>query len=368
MRKPGRRLRRTLGLALIALVAYLALWPVPVEPVAWESPPNPGYTGVHATNHRLAELETLPLGAHHGPEAIALDAEGRIYAATHGAIVRLDATGDDPQTFAETGGRPLGIAFDDNGHLLVADAYRGLLSISPSGEVTVLADEADGLPIEYADDVDVAPDGRVYFSDASTKFSAREVGDTMEASKLEIIEHAGTGRLLVYDPGTKETQTVVDGLVFPNGVAVSPDGEYVLVTETGSYRVLKVWLTGARAGTVEPIAEALPGFPDNITTGRNGRYWVGFASPRNAMLDALSGMPRSRKVILRLPRFMRPDAQPYGHVIAIDGEGRVLEDLQDPRGAYPITTSVTETDDDLYVGSLVAPVLGRLSKDAVGIE
>jgi sugar lactone lactonase YvrE len=282
--------------------------------------------------------------------------------------VRLDASGQHPERFAETGGRPLGIVFDDAGNLLVADAFLGLLSIAPSGEVTVLANEAEGLPIVYADDVDVAPDGRVYFSDASTKFSAREVGDTMEASKLEIIEHAGTGRLLVYDPGTKEAKTVADGMVFPNGVAVSADGEYVLVTETGSYRVLKVWLKGARAGKVEPLVEGLPGFPDNITRGQDGRYWVGFASPRNAMLDALSARPALRKVILRLPRFMRPDAEAYGHVIAIDGEGHILEDLQDPEGRYPITTSITETDDHLYVGSLVAPELGRLPKARAGLQ
>jgi sugar lactone lactonase YvrE len=363
MRKPGRRRVRILGGALVLLVLYLAFWPVPVDPVAWEAPPNAGYTGPHAVNHRLVGLETLSIGDHRGPEAIALDSEGRIHAATHGgAIVRLDAEGRHPVVFAETGGRPLGIAFDFDGNLIVADAFRGLLSVSPSGETQVLADEADGIPIVYADDVDVAPDGRIYFSDASTKFSAAAVGDTMEASKLEIIEHAGTGRLLVYDPATGQARTVADGMVFPNGVAVSPDGQFVLVTETGTYRVLKVWLTGARAGKVEPILEGLPGFPDNVTTGREGRFWVAFASPRNDLLDALSGAPRLRRVILRLPRFMRPDAEPYGHVIAIDGDGNVLEDLQDPDGGYPITTSVTETDDYLYIGSLVAPVLGRLPK------
>jgi sugar lactone lactonase YvrE len=369
MRKPGRRLRRGLGLLLTLLVLYLLFWPVPLDPAAWEAPPNAGYTGPHAVNHRLAGLEELSIGEHHGPEAVAIDDVGRIYAATHGgAIVRLDAAGRNPEVFADTGGRPLGIVFDFAGHLLVADAFLGLLSIDRTGNVEVLADEADGIPIVYADDVDVAPDGRVYFSDASTKFSAREAGDTMEASKLELIEHAGTGRLLVYDPGTRETRTVADGMTFPNGVAVSPDGQFVLVTETGSYRVLKVWLTGARAGVVEPLIEGLPGFPDNITTGQKGRFWLALVSSRNPMLDALAGAPFLRRMIVRLPPFMRPDAVPYGHVIAIDAHGQVLEDLQDPDGAYPLTTSVTETDDSLYIGSLVAPVLGRISKQAVGID
>lgn len=74
-----------------------------------------------------------------------------------------------------------------------------------------------------------------------------------------------------------------------------------------------------------------------------------------------------RKVIQRMPAFLRPEAKPYGHIIAIDGEGRVVMDLQDPNGAYPINTSVTETDGYLYIGSLMAPVLGRLKKADAGI-
>ena len=38
----------TLFILLIAIVLYFVAWPVPVEPVAWEAPPNPGYTGPFA--------------------------------------------------------------------------------------------------------------------------------------------------------------------------------------------------------------------------------------------------------------------------------------------------------------------------------
>ena len=57
----------------------------------------------------------------------------------------------------------------------------------------------------------------------------------------------------------------------------------------------------------------------------------------------------------------------YGHVIAIDENGEVVLDLQDPAGAYPVNTSVTETDRHLYIGSLVAPVLGRIEKEKIGL-
>jgi hypothetical protein len=85
-------------LALLALGSlYLLFWPVPIKPVAWEAPPIPAYTGPYASNHRLAAFERVPIGEFHGPEAMAVDREGYLYAATEeGWIVRLDPDGTTP--------------------------------------------------------------------------------------------------------------------------------------------------------------------------------------------------------------------------------------------------------------------------------
>lgn len=353
---------------LVLVVAYLLAWPVPVDPVAWQAPPNPGYSGPHAVNDRLKNLETFDIDGLHGPEDIALDAEGRIYAATHeGFIVRLDADGGNPTRWAFTGGRPLGIDFDGQGNLIVANAFQGLLSIAPDATVRVLTDEVDGEPIRYADDVDVAADGKIYFSDASTRFGAAEWGGTYEASLLDLMEHSKSGRLLVYDPASDETDVVLSGISFANGVAVSPDQSFVLVNETGEYRVIRHWLRGPKAGQSEPLIEALPGFPDNLSAGEDGRFWIAIVSPRNDLVDQLADKPFLRAMIQRLPDQLRPQAVAYGHIIAIDGEGKVVADLQDPDGGYPINTGVTETADYIYIGSLVAPVLARLPKSAAGL-
>jgi len=357
-----------LGILLIGVALYLVLWPVSVEPVAWSAPPAPAATGPYARNDRLKALEHLPIGPHHGPEAIALDADGRIHASTReGKIVRLRPDGSRPAAWADTGGAPLGMRFDAAGNLVVADAHRGLLRIAADGRVTVLATEADGLPIAYADDLDIARDGRIYFSDASTKFGARRWQGTYSASLLEIVEHRGNGRLLVWEPATGKATTLVRSIHFANGVALAPDGGSVLVAETGSYRVLRYWLGGPRRGQTEPVIENLPGFPDNVTRGLDGRFWVALISPRSGVLDALADKPFLRTVLLRLPGFLLPGPAPLSHVLAFDATGKVLASLQDPDGGYRQTTSALETREHLYIGSLEMPVIGRLRKEVAGL-
>jgi hypothetical protein len=119
-------------------------------------------------------------------------------------------------------------------------------------------------------------------------------------------------------------------------------------------------------GQTETVIDALPGFPDNLTKGQEGRYWTALIAPRNPLLDSLADKPFLRKLVQRLPSFLRPKAASHGHIIAFDAEGQILLDLQDPTGKYPLITSVTETDDYLYLGSLSAPTIGRLAKTKLG--
>jgi sugar lactone lactonase YvrE len=184
---------------------------------------------------------------------------------------------------------------------------------------------------------------------------------------LDILEHGGHGRLLVYDPDTMKATSLAVGLNFANGVAVASDQSFVLINETGTYRVLRHWITGPRRGRTEPLIENLPGFPDNLSAGLDGRFWLALISPRNRLVDQLSGAPFVRTMIQRLAAFVRPKAVAYGHVVAIDGTGRVLASLQDPEGNYRLTTGATEAGDYIYVGSLVMPSLGRLPKAKAGL-
>lgn len=342
---------------------YLLFWPVPIDPLAWDAPQNAGLVDPFAPNDRLRKARLIDLGEHEGPEDVSADRNGLIYTATvDGFIIRMQADGSNIEIFSEPGGRPLGIEFDTAGNLFVANSYLGLQKIGPDGSVEILVDSYDEQPITYADDVAVAANGMIYFSDASSKFGAMKSGGSYRASLLDILEHGGHGRVYRYEPNKDETTIVMDGLNFANGVAISEDQSYLLINETANYRVWRHWLSGPDAGKNEVIIDNLPGFPDNINNGRNGNYWIGLVAPRNQLLDDLAGLPWMRKVVQRLPASLRPKAEPSSHVISISGNGEVLMNLQDTAATVPSLTGVYETRDTLWLTSLFGNQLARLDK------
>ena len=343
-----------IGLLLAGLIGYLAFAPVPINPVSWEVPENPGYVGAFEPNSELANLERISVGDSVGPEDAAV-INGMIYATSQtGDITRIDPATKQVEIVANTGGVPLGIEVS-NGVIYIADAHKGLLSMTADGVLKTLSDEVDGTPIRYADDLDIADNGIIYFSDASTKFGAEDNGTTMAASLLEIMESRGTGRVLAYDPRTLQTRIIAKGLVFPNGVAMHPDGS-VLVNETGRYRVLKI---DPETGRMTDWIANLPGFPDNINPGPNGTYFLGLISPRSDWLDANAGKPGARKLAMRLPPAMRPKAEHYGHIAQLNANGDVLRTFQDPAGEYHDATGAIVHDGQMYVTSLHETDLAR---------
>ncbi len=350
-------MRRALGVVFVVflgLLGYLLLWPSPLEPRAWQPPPEVPMTGAFVLNDRLEHVEWWAKQLT-GPEAIAIDAKGRLVTGLlDGRVVRLSVGGDQAEVLANTGGRPLGLRYHPDGRLIICDAHKGLLALGEAGELQTLATSEGGVPFGFTDDLDIDPDGVIYFSDASARFSVEHFTE-------DLLEHQTTGRLLKYDPATKQVTRLAEGFSFANGVALGPDAQWAVVAEMGTYRLWKVWLKGPQAGKKELFVE-LPGFPDNVRYSKSRHvFWIALGSPRNPLVDGLAGAPLLRKVISRLPKAVQPAPERHAFVVAVDDDGKPVESLQyrAPHSYSPIATAI-EHDGWLYLGSFIREGVARV--------
>ena len=338
-------------LGLIALI-LLPRW-APVNAVSWTPPYNPGLTGIFAANQALSAITEVPVGT--APEHVACDAQGRLYTSLDGgAVLRSDTQGQWLE-LGNTGGRPLGLRPDGQGGLWIADSMAGLLQMDTNGDITILATDLDGVPLRFVDDLDVDSSGRIWFSDASQRFDYTQVA-------LDFFEGSRTGRLLRYDPATQQTDVMMSGLFFANGVTLGPNEDYVLVNETGMGRVHRLWLKGEKAGQQDVFIDELPGTPDNIRFDGENTFWIAMPSLR-ASIDLLAPLPRLRALLSFLPiPWLEAAAQPASFVIGVNLEGEVVHNLQDQDNPFHYITGVTPCGDTLYLGSLETEAIGILPK------
>lgn len=333
----------------------------PTRADATEPPPFEGVWAPADTRLDNAVLFRLPTGT--APEDVVVDPEGRLVAGGEdGTIWRWparaahsDGTGAvPPEAIARTGGRPLGVEIDPrDGTLIVCDAYRGLLRIGHDGAVTDLAAQVDGTPILFCNNAAVAAGGTVYFSDSSTRYP-------LSAWKRDLLEHRPNGRLLRYDPDDGSVDVVVDGLYFPNGVALTPDERAVLLVETTTHRLMRVPLTGDGNGAAQEIAD-LAAYPDNMSAVGDGTYWIALPSPRLPVAERMLPHPGVRRVVALLPEKIQPKPGRYGLVALVDGDGTVLRTVHGPAGHYSMITGVRQHGSTLWLGSLTEPGVARIT-------
>jgi hypothetical protein len=209
------------------------------------------------------------------------------------------------------------------------------------------------VPLGCTNDLDIAADGTIYFTDASSKFPLTDF-------TADILEHGPNGRFLAYDPKTKTTRTLLRDLSFANGVAVSPDQSFVLVVETAAYRIHRLWLTGPKAGQTEIFIDNLPGFPDGLSSNGRDKFWLALVTPRDTLLDKLLPHPFLRKIVARLPKLLQPAPKRYSFVLGLDPNGRVIDNLQDGSpDCYAEIANVVEHQGSLYFGTIGERTVGR---------
>jgi len=314
---------------------------------------------------KLAGAEVLASGMIDGPEDVILDADNHLYCGTRdGRLVRIAAPDyTQVETFAQIGGRPLGLATDREGNILVCVAGMGLVRVNKERQVELLTDQTqrslftiqDDTTIRMADDVDIAPDGVIYFSDATRRYDIESWG-------LDLLEGRPNGRLLSYDPKTRKTRTVCDNLVFPNGVCLTHDGKHLIVASTWTCSLLIFDLADLSAGP-RVFVRGLPGYPDNVNRASDGGYWVALAGMRNPVTDLAMRFPGLRR---RMTRAVAPTHWLFGNlniggVLKIDGAGQIVDAYWDePSGPLYMITSMREHKGALYLGGVTNNKIGRL--------
>ena len=318
----------------------------PIHPVRWQPPPVdpiPEQPGGSVT------VVGLPGD---GPEDIVVDADGQLWTGlVDGRIVRISPDGGHT-VVADTAGRPLGMHVARDGRVLICDSYRGLLALHPdTGELTTLVDSVDGRKLKFCSNVTETADGTIYFTESTSDFH-------FEHFLAPILEARGTGGLFrLATDGT--VTTLLDGLYFANGVTVTADGSALVFAETVARRLSKYWLTGPEAGTVTPLAVNLPGMPDNISTGSDGRIWTALVTPANPAAEGL--MPRApwiRKVVWRLPARLQPKVNPEIWVVGFDADtGAAVGGIRTTHPDFGGVTGVVESAGRLWMSTIEFPAV-----------
>jgi sugar lactone lactonase YvrE len=319
----------------------------PVNPVRWQPPPVDPLPNMPAPS-----ITVVPLPGN-GPEDVVVDAAGQLWTGLQdGRIVRIPADGGQPATVANTGGRPLGLHVARDGRVLICDSYRGLLALDPtSGRLDVLVEQVDFRQLKFCSNVTETSDGTIYFTESTRDFN-------FEHFTAPILEARGTGALFRLDADGTVT-TLVDGLYFANGLTPTADGSALVFAETQARRLSKYWLAGPQAGSVTPLAVHLPGMPDNLSTGADGRIWAAMVTEVNTALERL--LPRApiiRKLVWRLPDKLQPQINPEVWAVAFDPDsGAAVAGLRTKHPDFGAVTGLVEAAGKLWMSTISFPAV-----------
>ncbi|MGQ2995380.1 ABC transporter permease [Variovorax sp.] len=378
MSAPGGVIRMVLAAILVLAAVIDVRWlknrqriisKVYVSPTYFALPPAPASSGdgagVYAVNNKLRDVTLIGLGRIESPEDVILDRDDNLYAGSrHGDVIRFLAPDyERMEVYAHIGGQPLGLAFDREDNLHVCVGGMGLYRVTPGRKVERVTDETnrswtsinDDSRLRLADDLDIADDGRIFFSEATVRYEMHEW-------PVDGLEARGNGRIVCFDPRDGSTRTVLRGLRFPNGIAIASDGQSILFAETWGCCIKRYWFDGPKAGQVQMVIDNLPGYPDNINLASDGHYWLALVGMRCPAYDLAMRMPGfRRRMATRVPvdEWLFPNIN-TGCVLKFSEAGEILETLWDLGGEnHPMITSMREHRGHLYLGGISNNRIGR---------
>lgn len=389
-------------IAVVVLCIALAFAPIflDIEPVLYTVSFPKSFDGGLTINNRLSSAVKLFEEQLVRPESLAVLNNVIYTGVADGRIVKIE--NNKISTVARIGkkcggpweehicGRVLGIKFDKKNKLYVVDAYYGLHVVDvKTGKVTELLGTStliEGKPLLFSNDLAFDEEENIYITDSSGRWPLSRV-------LYSIFEHDGTGRVIKFNPRTKEATVLVDGLFFPNGIELSYDKKSLLIAESNKNRILKYNLDSKAKKKLEVFVDALPGEPDNIRYSARKGYWISFVTARNtsslAMQDHISQYPLLRKIVARfvhstgsvlryISQFFSSEsfkifayevetgrilvqAIPiHGLITELDENGKIMKSLHSPDGKIGFISEVLEHDGYLYLGSWHNKFLGRV--------
>lgn len=211
------------------------------------------------------------------------EAEGAIEFLNPSGIAGTNATG-----FREPGAN--GLAISQDGHMLICNHGRRAIEKMniDTGQRVLLAGEFDGKPFNSPNDVVEGPDGSLYFTDPPYGL------DGLDESPLKQQDANGVYRLS--PDGT--VSRLIDTMTFPNGAALSTDGQTLYVSQSDPER--PVILRMATDGSAQSVlfdasrfmTDAAPGLPDGMAVAASGHILA--TGPGGVFLLAPNGRPLAR--------------------------------------------------------------------------
>lgn len=334
-----------------------------LKPNAWIPQEKPLLKGELESNEKLQSSFKIALQHGVGPEDIVFDADGNLYCGVHmsktdfssGYILKISPHGEE-EIYYHAKSWVAGLHFDGEGNLIALSHREGLISISPTKKMTVLANRDEkGNSFLIPNGLDIASNGTIYFSNTSSIQPY-----SVKYGKKLILELRPQGGLYQYNPKTKQVTTLIEGTYFGNGVVLSKNEDFILMTETSKYQIIKYGLKGEIKGHKEIWIDNLPGFPNGISRREDGTFWVGFSTLRNDALDKIHPKKGMKKFVYALPEFVQPKQQEFGMVLNIDQEGKILFGLFDTTGKFiPEAGAVKEHQGYLYIGGDIVPYIAK---------
>ena len=228
---------------LLVLVYALGFRPIATPPQAYKAPDLRQETGALQTAVSTDRKTRLELGEYQGVDCIRAK-DGLLYAAAwNGAalkkrtsdLVRTD--GGHAAAILSVEGELTGFAFDAAGDVWLTQLTTAGGTLcrakhdSWGAAVEQVVTQLDGAPLGAVSAVEVSPAGKVYFAVAA---AAGAENGLESALRTELLAHTATGCVYVYDPAARTVEKVLGGVAGAAGLALSPDGSTLYVSDLGS--------------------------------------------------------------------------------------------------------------------------------------